>query len=77
MSEIVYAWVLWLYMAAKAGDIIATFLDKFHVMYSDFRSGNLTYYLEGMDRLAWLMFLNSVARYVISASFLFIIWREM
>jgi hypothetical protein len=40
VSEIVYAWVLWLYMAAKAGDIIATFLDKFHVMYSDFRSGN-------------------------------------
>jgi len=51
-------------MAAKVGDI-ATFLDKFHVMYNDFRSGNLTYYLEGMDRLAWLMFLNSVARYVI------------
>jgi len=65
LSDIVYAWVLWLYMAAKVGDIIATFLDKFHVMYSDFRSGNLTYYLEGMDRLAWLMFLNSVARYVI------------
>jgi hypothetical protein len=35
------------------------------VSYSDFRSGNLTYYLEGMDRLAWLMFLNSVAGYVI------------
>jgi len=63
--EVVYAWFLWLYTAAKVGRHTATFLDKFHVMYSDFRSGNLTYCLEGMDRLAWLMFLNNVARYVI------------
>jgi hypothetical protein len=52
-------------MAAKVGRHLATFLDKFHVMYSYFKSGNLTYFLEGMDRLAWLMFVNSVARYVI------------
>jgi hypothetical protein len=45
--------------------LFTTFLDKFHVMYRAFRSGNLTYCLEGMDRLAWLIFLNSVARYVI------------
>ena len=65
VSEVVYACFLWLYKAAKVGDIIATFLDKFCVIHSDFRSGNLTYYLEGTDRLAWLMFLNSVAGYVI------------
>jgi hypothetical protein len=51
--------------SCKSWRHIAAFLDKFHVMYSDFRSGNLTYCLEGMDRLAWLTFLNSVARYVI------------
>jgi hypothetical protein len=53
-----------LYMSTKVGDI-ATFLDKFHVMYSDLKSGNLTYCLEGIDILAWLMFLNSVAIFVI------------
>jgi len=49
----------------KSGRHKATFPDKLHVMYSDFRSGNLAYCLEGMDRLAWLRFLNSVATYVI------------
>jgi len=65
VSEVVYAWFLWLYTAAKVGRHIATFLDKFRFIFSDFRSGNLTYFFEGMDRLAWLMFVNSVARYVI------------
>lgn len=30
VSEVVYAWFVWLYTTAKFGDI-ATFLDNFHV----------------------------------------------